>query len=638
MPILTARVPAQTAQAIPQEASQPRHSLNALAHSISGPRADAILKILETLGRHLNGSEVLPREALVKLMETLARILKFPPLPQETTHDFGQRLAGFLEKLPPEARAVLEKQLGQRTLALQVRVLAQALNHPARLDAGSLRAQFQTSVVLTNPARTDIAQQARSPLPQPALPAQHLATLTAGSAPRMFGAPVEAALLQAVLRETFGAETEQAGSAQAADTDDGKSETEASAPSRRPRDNAPRTGLTQQTATLAAPRPATTTDAIPQLRAAAAFLAADPEALSLVSAIAQGEIDPQVEMTFAAQPGEEASPDAGHATSAEAEAGLQPDIDIDIEAGPTVASKDDGENQATTAEQQATETRDEKPSATISGQRSEATAMPDEADARIPSKGNEEQVRRVQPDGHSTGDEGSDNQTGDPQRAKNLSPSVDRPAEKPARILAETLKGLVQNTLPFPDGAQWETTALPRQMMTSASAGLAAGIPLHDMPGLETMLDAAAIESTAGWTAELSDEIDSWVTLADAGTEDGSETRPAWASLAKPDDALRDPLLHNRLVEGMAGRDAIPFAIIPYLPAKIDNALFAEQMEEEQVSDDGEATDGEEQDEDPATADDDEQHAAPSEPEATTDDDDTAQDAYAVYMRMGGLG
>lgn len=80
-------------------------------------RAAAIQKILDTLTRHLSGKEILSRDALVRLVEDLALILKFPPLPQETGRAFLRRLTGFLESMPLPERLLLEKQLTARSLA-----------------------------------------------------------------------------------------------------------------------------------------------------------------------------------------------------------------------------------------------------------------------------------------------------------------------------------------------------------------------------------------------------------------------------------------------------------------------------------------------------------------------------------------
>ncbi|WP_370073513.1 hypothetical protein [Sinorhizobium fredii] len=78
----------------------------------AGQRAEAIQKLLDMLGRHLSGKEVLPRDALVRLIEDLARVLKFPPLPQETGRAFVRRLVEVVEALPLPERLAIERQLG----------------------------------------------------------------------------------------------------------------------------------------------------------------------------------------------------------------------------------------------------------------------------------------------------------------------------------------------------------------------------------------------------------------------------------------------------------------------------------------------------------------------------------------------
>ncbi len=616
MPILTARTPAQAAHSVPVEASQPRERLQALVLSISGARADAILKILETLGRHLSGSEVLPKEALVKLMETLARILKFPPLPQETTHEFGQRLASFLEKLPPEARVVLEKQLGQRNLALQVRLLAEVLNNPAATDAGRLHTALQNPAINTSSLRAETGQQPRPPLPQPALPAQHLATLTAGSAPAMFGAPAEAVLLQAVLRKTFETGEEQAVAEPT--IDGGEPEAEAAATPKRSAEATAKTPPLSQASQAAAGRPATAGEAMPLLRAAAAFLAADPEALSLVSAIAQGEIDPDLEMVFAPQLDEEML-----------SAGADAIFEGEVETAP--ASEMETEAPVADAEQPETVARDDKlltrmsaagdPPAvkTVATQEGAPIAEPVQA--------------ALEEDPIAADEEPAENPIA---LASDEKQRPERQPDKPVRILAETLKALIQNTLPLPESDIWEATTTPYKSPSDAAARVASLQP-GDAPGLEAMLDAATVESGAGWTAELSDEIDSWVAQVDAGQDEASEARPAWAPLPKPDEAIRDPLLQHRLIEAMAGRDAIPFAIIPYLPAKTEDSLLAEPADEEQQApadeDEAGAQARDEDQPDPRNR----EQAAPL-PDTEPGDDDTTADAYALYLRMGGLG
>ena len=107
MPILTvkaATAPTAHAAAVVETTTPKDRAPTLPPIRISGRQSEAMLKILETLNRHLIGSEPLPREALVRLLDTLAKVLKFPPLPQESLRDFSKRLAVFLETLPPAVR------------------------------------------------------------------------------------------------------------------------------------------------------------------------------------------------------------------------------------------------------------------------------------------------------------------------------------------------------------------------------------------------------------------------------------------------------------------------------------------------------------------------------------------------------
>ncbi|HEV7305048.1 hypothetical protein [Ensifer sp.] len=151
-------------------------------------RGEAIQKILDALTRHLSGREILSKDALVRLMEDLARILKFPPLPQEGGREFVRRLVAFLESMPAPDRLLLERQLGGRSLAIRVGLLAEL---PAIRSTSSAPAATVTPM----PAQSrDVIL--RNPSLQPAMPFN----------PAAARAPVagEVALLQAVLRKTFG--------------------------------------------------------------------------------------------------------------------------------------------------------------------------------------------------------------------------------------------------------------------------------------------------------------------------------------------------------------------------------------------------------------------------------------------------
>ncbi|WP_455854375.1 hypothetical protein [Ensifer canadensis] len=120
--MLTSILTVKTATGLAEEASarpqQPAAPLTA------AQRGEAIQKVLDALTRHLAGREILSKDALVRLMEDLARILKFPPLPQEGGRDFVRRLVTFLEWMPMPERLALERQLGGRSLALRVGILA----------------------------------------------------------------------------------------------------------------------------------------------------------------------------------------------------------------------------------------------------------------------------------------------------------------------------------------------------------------------------------------------------------------------------------------------------------------------------------------------------------------------------------
>ncbi|OAP41404.1 hypothetical protein AU381_05935 [Sinorhizobium glycinis] len=149
----------------------------------SGPRTEAIQKLLDMLGRHLSGKEVLPRDALVRLMEDIARVLKFSPLPQETGRAFTRRLVEAVESLPLPERLVIEKQLGGGSLARRLAALT--------------RGGPSTGAVSTVPLPAGHTGIRNLPLQLPV--AQHLG---AAQTPP----PSDLALLQAMLRKTYGAD------------------------------------------------------------------------------------------------------------------------------------------------------------------------------------------------------------------------------------------------------------------------------------------------------------------------------------------------------------------------------------------------------------------------------------------------
>lgn len=183
MPDLPAFNAIRTAVGTAEETTQDlRRSLPA------GERGEAIRKILDALARHLSGKEVLSKDALVRLVEDLALILKFPPLPRETGRAFIRRLTGFIEALPMPERLLLEKHLASRNLAQRITVAV-----PIAAD------------------RRGAMPPDRTPLRSLPLPAHVPAALRGAKIP----VPIDLTLLQAMLKKTYGG----------GDMEDGRAET-----------------------------------------------------------------------------------------------------------------------------------------------------------------------------------------------------------------------------------------------------------------------------------------------------------------------------------------------------------------------------------------------------------------------------
>ncbi|MDX0639193.1 hypothetical protein GOD58_12290 [Sinorhizobium medicae] len=172
MPDLPAFNAIRTAVGTAEETTQDlRRSLPA------GERGEALRKILDALARHLSGKEVLFKDALVRLVEDLALILKFPPLQRETGRAFIRRLTGFIAALPMSERLLLEKHLANRSLAQRIAVAV-----PIAAD------------------RRGAMPPDRTPLRSLPLPAHVPAALRGSKTP----APTDLALLQAMLKKTYG--------------------------------------------------------------------------------------------------------------------------------------------------------------------------------------------------------------------------------------------------------------------------------------------------------------------------------------------------------------------------------------------------------------------------------------------------
>lgn len=168
--------------------------------SVSPLQSDVVMKIIDTLSRHFIGKDVLPPEALARLVETLAQVLKVPPLPNETTMEFARRLAAIVETMPPEIRQLAEKQLGLRQLGIPARVLAEALRNPNGSDAARIATVLETAPQAANGTGGRLGG---APIQQQAGPPVQLAAALAAVLGAS-GAEVEA--LQSILKATYGQE------------------------------------------------------------------------------------------------------------------------------------------------------------------------------------------------------------------------------------------------------------------------------------------------------------------------------------------------------------------------------------------------------------------------------------------------
>lgn len=625
-PILTVKTSAATGQtAAAVEAVTPKEQrTHAGPVRISGSQSEAVLKVLETLNRHLVGSEPLPKEALIRLLDTLAKVLKFPPLPQETLRDFTKRLAVFLETLPAAARLALEKQLGQRNLAMSIRILAEALKGPSIIDAPRLLETFFLPATVARPAtgQPEGRPAATGTVPSGTGPGRPTALPTAqpqSAAPATVSDP---GLLQAALKKAFGDEGETAAPAVVAE--EGESEEQ---PTKS------QTPLGSDTAVAGAQRLAkANSETIPLLRAAAAFLAADSEALSLVAAIATGDIDSQTKTDLEQELGFDLSEQTGQIETPE-----QP-----IQAG-SFAAEDEQEPTSGTATGENTASSE---TGSISRQTASATADLLAATAAEPDvrAATVQSADKQPPRGEVEGFKGHD--LGEWELHAELEERAYAPApegqfaafesetSQPERTLVETLKTLVDASLPLPEGSADTAPDTLFAALAGETADMGAEALFAQLQTADDVELPPAL--TTGGLAEQPEppglEADTWSALLNA-PEEKAASRPAHPSAVE--ESGREAQIPRQPETGIA-RDAIPFAMIPYLPAKTEDRRANKPKDEEQASfaDDEQRDERGESDD---QRDENEHHAAA--PEAAGEEDETeTADAYDVYKRMGGLG
>jgi hypothetical protein len=197
------------------------------------------------------------------------------------------------------------------------------------------------------------------------------------------------------------------------------------------------------------------------------------------------------------------------------------------------------------------------------------------------------------------------------------------------KTLVQTLKTLVDASLSSPEGS---TETAPDTLFATL-AGETADMGAEALfAELQTEDDVELPPDTAPTTGGLAEqaeppglEADTWSALLDAAEEKAAR-RPAHAS--GPHEGAQEAQM-PRQPETATARDAIPFAMIPYLPAKTAETRSLEAEEER-----------------PSPADDEQRDErgegdgqAPEDEEAAGEEDETeTADAYDLYQRMGGLG
>ncbi|WP_139093141.1 hypothetical protein [Pararhizobium polonicum] len=684
MPILTVKTSVAAAQAAAVVEIVTPKERAPVPVRISGNQSEAVLKILETLNRHLLGSEPLPKEALIRLLDTLAKILKFPPLPQETLRDFSKRLAVFLETLPPAARLALEKQLGQRNLAVSIRILAEVLKNPSVIDAPRLLDRLFTATPIT---RSFIGQTDARPVPP--LPAPHGQTTVPGRQTTL--PPPQAVtqmlppgtavvpspgLLQAALKKAFGDDDDIAPAIITADgnepeqspvTTTRRDDQPAKAPTARGNDTAAANMQPQQPAKAGA-------ETIPLLRAAAAFLAADPEALSLVAAIATGDIDSRLKSELEQELGLDLfEPTEPLEQPAQSEP-QKPAEHSAAENRPAPETRADNGKEPATLDNRSTGARDlplpedfpslenlppreelpsvqdlpspdidAEPASLVSADMEDVStdiedgAEPPVSSARPPLARTVNEVNGFK--GHDLGE--WELETEVEGRSATVAEEIPLPADepemsRPERALAQTLKALVEASLPLPGGATGGADTL-FAALAGETADMGAEILFAQ---LEAADDAGALPDRALLTGDIGDpadlpglEAEAWSAMLD-GPEENTVNRQVLPRPIAPEEAAREPQM-PRLPDTAIVRDIIPFAMIPYLPAKGQDTRTAKAEDEEQptfANDEDEGQRGESGDQ-PENRDN--GAAAASQPEA---DESNTDVAYDLYRRMGGLG
>ncbi|MDK1491503.1 hypothetical protein QN219_15780 [Sinorhizobium sp. 7-81] len=549
LPILTIRT-----------AAGPREETTAQARNAtlpSGQRAEAIQKILDALGRHLSGKEVLSRDALVRLMEDLARILKFPPLPQESGRDFVKRLIGFLESMPMPERLLLERQLGGRSLAHRIAVLTAVSNR------SQASASIAASAAPSSPQPQDATAIRNLPV-QTAVPPQFAAINASASS--------DVVLLQSILKKTFSA-----------DEEGGPVEAMLEGAMDEMPEDAAETGSSKASE--------------PRARAPQLSAAANKEATAaLGGGLAQDELAAFDTALPLPQPESEGADTGGGAAETRSLAGEPVSPEPTPSDMPVGTQPDDTEQV---------------------GNNTETGLLQQEADETGYGNG-------LDADG-TCGRPLADTEDGRQQTQPRASRG--EPSGQSARSLADAMKVIIRDGIGLPEFV--DEGGRPAAEPEGGDTRQPAAAPSKSDPA-ERSRDAG-IRSRNGSEAPIADH---------GPTDEPDKAAQRSPMQARGQNPGNDPAMQqmlSRLVESGLPREAIPFAMVPYPPAKVEVDDATDTTDRREQARDGESDTGA----DAEDSDDDREAPAKGTVDDGKEDPEekpAAIDAYGLYRKLGDLG
>ena len=409
------------------------------------------------------------------------------------------------------------------------------------------------------------------------------------------------ALLQAALKKAFGGDDTASAiiAFEESVNEDGpvaalRTEQPAKAQTARGNDAAPASGQPPQTTRA-------NSDAIPLLRAAAAFLAADPEALSLVATIASG-MDGQLKAELVEELGLDL-PEPKEASIQPPESGIEEGGDF-----RTLEAEADTQASAVTSLAKGAVTRDLS-----------------EVDGFTGHDLGEWQLEAEPQDQNFT-------DAGDAPQ-----PLADAEMGGPEKSLAQTLKALVEASLPLPGSAP-DGADMLFALLSGETADMGAEIlfaQLEAAGNAEMLPDASLLTGDIGDQFEMAGlEAEAWNAMLD-GPEEKTAGRQTLLHSAAMEENAREALT-PRLPDTGVIRDAIPFAMIPYLPAKTQEVRTLDVEDEEKQTFAGEEDEGQQGDEgnQPETRDEDAPAVQQADPDERENDGDAAYDPLPPHGRI----